>query len=79
MKTAINSLACATLLFVGAQALAGDDMSKTDMMAKKEMMMKDCMKEQAAMKAGMSQADMKKACDEKVMKMMKEDDMTKPK
>ena len=82
MKRAIGSIVCAMLLCASVQAFADETMPKEPAKPgmSEDAMMKDCMKEQAAMNSGMSQSEMKKACEDKMMKMKKEhDDMNKPK
>lgn len=71
MKRLVQSAMCAAVLLLGSQAFA-EEMSKDGMKMSKDEMMKQCMKEQTEMNASMSKADMKKACDEKMMKMDKD-------
>jgi hypothetical protein len=67
MRVAIVSLAFAAMMCCGAAATADD--ASMSMMPGKQMMMKQCMSDQKAMNNSMSMSDMKKACNDKMMKM----------
>ena len=83
MIRAIQCITCAALLVVGAQSWAEDaqpkDTDSSAMMKKKDEMMKSCMRDEKKTMPNMSEADMKKACEDKMMKMQKEHDSMKQK
>ena len=61
MKRILLTMTCASLLAVTGQAFAGDASS-----AQHQQMMKDCVKQHKAQNSGMSERDVKKACEEQL-------------